>query len=95
MVAKLRQNQQDNINLELGSLVYIRYKDHVLFKDVKSESCNPVIRETIGWVDYEDDDYIRIVWERYSQPYISVEASIRSTGLVILKKAILEVKPLA
>ena len=84
---------RNNINLELGSLVYVRYLDHVFFKDVKSEDCKPFIRECVGWIDYKDDDYIRIIWERYCQPHLNVEASIRSTGLVILKKTILEVKP--
>lgn len=80
------------INLKLGSLVYVRYKDHVFFKDVESEGCKPFIRETVGWLDYEDDEYIRVVWERFAQPHINVEATIRSTGLVILKKAIMEIK---
>ena len=34
-----------------GSLVYIRYRDHVLFKDVDPSLYRPFIRETIGWLD--------------------------------------------
>jgi len=83
------------MNLKIGSLLYIRYRDHVFFKDVRAEGCKPFVRETIGWLDYEDNECIRVVWERFSQPHINIEATIRSTGLVILKKAILEVKPVA
>jgi len=75
-----------------GTPIYVRYKDHILFKDVKAEDCLPWIRETRGWLDYEDDKCIRIIWERSCQPHLNVEATLRQTGIVILKATILEVK---
>lgn len=71
-----------------GDLVYIRYMDHVLFKDSEASRCFPIIRETIGWLDFEDHDNIRIVWERFAMPEPSNEAKSRATGLAILKKAV-------
>ena len=45
-------------SLEVGSPVYIRYMDHVLFKDVDPSLYRPWTREAIGWLDYEDEEYI-------------------------------------
>jgi len=76
----------------LGSLVLVRYLDHVLFKDVDPSLCVPWTRETIGWLDYEDSNHLRLVWERFSMPDPPRESKPRATGLVILKKAIVELR---
>jgi len=78
--------------MRVGDLVYLRYQDHVLFKDVDPSLYHPWTREAIGWLDYEGQDYIRIVWERFAMPDPPNEARPRATGLVILKKAILEMR---
>jgi hypothetical protein len=76
----------------VGCLVRIRYLDHVLFKDVDPSSMRPWSRETVGWLDYEDSDHVRIVWERFAMPDPPNESKPRATGLVILKKAIIELR---
>ena len=73
-------------------MVCVRYRDHVLFKDVDTSLMHPWIRETVGWLDYEDQDHIRIVWERFAMPDPPNEAKPRATGLVILKEVILEMR---
>ena len=78
----------------MPGLVYVRYLDHVLFKDVDPNLYKPFIRETIGWLDYEDKECLRIVWERFAIPDPPNESKPRATGLVILKKAILEIRRL-
>lgn len=50
------------------------------------------IRECVGWLDYEDEEHIRVVWERFAMPDPPREAKPRATGLVILKKAVLEMR---
>jgi len=79
-------------NFPLGSLVYVRYKDHILFRDVNPTQYQPCIRETIGWLDFEDEGHIRILWERFAMPDPPNESKPRSTGLIIIKKAIQELK---
>jgi hypothetical protein len=79
---------------ELGSIVRIRYKDHVLFKDIDPALYRPWIREAVGWLDYEDAEHIRLVWERFAMPDPPNESKPRATGLIILKKAIVEMRPL-
>jgi len=78
--------------MRIGELVYIRYKDHVLFKDVAPSLYRPWSRETIGWLDYEDEECLRLVWERFAMPDPPNEAEPRATGLVILKKVIVEMR---
>ncbi len=78
----------------IGSLVLVRYSDHVLFRDLDPSLCRPWTRETVGWLDYEDADHVRIVWERFAMPDPPNESKPRATGLVILKKAIVEMRRL-
>jgi len=71
----------------------VRYYDAILFKDViNHRQIKPSIREAIGWLDYEDAEYIRLIWERYAEPGITEEARIRSTGLAIRKSDIIELR---
>jgi len=81
------------MNTLTGDVVVLRYYDSVLFKDVTADSnIMPIVRETIGWVDYQDDDYMRIIWERYSEAEIKEESKLRITGLAILKKNIISIR---
>jgi len=67
----------------------------VLFKDADASLYRPWTRETIGWLDYEDGEHVRIVWERFAMPDPPNESKPRATGLVILKKAIVEMRRVA
>ncbi len=73
-------------------IVICRYKDHVLFKDSDASKYLPWTREAVGWLDYEDKEYVRLVWERFSQPNLPDNVVTRSTGLTILKSTILEIR---
>src|SRR6266540_3256469 len=74
--------------LQNGSLVYLRYKDHVLFRDSDPAKHQPWIRECVGWLDFEDAGHVRIVWERFAMPNPLLEAREMGSGLVILRSAI-------
>ena len=76
-------------------MVHVQYRDHVLFRDSEASQYVPWTRECIGWLDYEDQDHVRIVWERFAMPDPPNEAKPRATGLVILRKAILEIRRVA
>lgn len=80
---------------KLGDVIHVRYKDHVLFKDSDASQFRPWTRECIGWLDYEDKNYIRIVWERFPDLNPAENGKIRSTGLAIIKKDIVEICRLA
>jgi hypothetical protein len=81
-------------SLRIGPLVYVRYLDHVLFRDANPGAYGLFTREAIGWLDHEDNDCIRLVWERFAVPDPHGEAKQKETGLVILKSAILEIRRL-
>jgi hypothetical protein len=75
-----------------GNLVYIRYLDHVLFRHMPpGDFSKPFVRETIGWLDYEDRASIRILWDK-ADP--GSEMNQEPTGLLIVKSGILEMRHL-
>jgi hypothetical protein len=71
-------------------IVYIRYLDHVLYKNTPKAVENPVERETIGWLTHENDQLICLENDRTIDelPYFNGSGS----GLVILKSCILEIR---
>src|SRR5437867_6261545 len=68
MVKHLKDSGASTRPPAAGDFVYIRYKDHVLFKDSDATLFRPWIRETVGWLDYQDNEFVRVVWERYAEP---------------------------
>lgn len=81
--------------MNVGAIVYVRYLDHVLFRDSEASKYVPWTRECIGWLDYEDEQCVRIVWERFAMPDAPNESKPRATGLVILRRSIVELRKVA
>jgi hypothetical protein len=79
-------------SLEVSSLVYVRYMDHVLFRNAEPEKQAPIIQEAWGILDCDTEDYIRLVMARYPEPSSDGDRIVKATGLVILKKTILEMR---
>lgn len=75
------------------SLVYVRYLDHVLYRNMAPPNPKPIIRETIGWLAYEDNEVVWIVWDRAAAPS-RLEKLDPASSLVILKRCILEMRRL-
>ena len=75
-----------------GSAVYIRYLDHVLYRNTPEALENAAERETIGWLTQENKELICIQHDRTIEnlQYASGTAS----GLVLLKSCILEIRAL-
>jgi hypothetical protein len=44
-------------NSFMDQLVYVRYLDHVLFKDIDPHAMKPQIRETVGWLAEENENH--------------------------------------
>lgn len=47
-----------------SSLVYIRYWERGKGEDVNPERVYPVTRECVGWLDYEDHNFVRVIHDR-------------------------------
>lgn len=69
-------------------LVYIRYRDHVLFRNSSHSLLAPVVRETVGWIVRESDEALWILWDKCAD---KSELNPES-GLIILKSDILEMR---
>jgi hypothetical protein len=72
------------------TLVYIRYLDHVLYKNTPKPIEEATERETIGWLTKDEKGIICIENDRTLNklPYSSGSGS----GLVLLKSCILEIR---
>jgi hypothetical protein len=73
----------------LGSPVYVRYKDHVLFKNVVDPIEEAVERETIGWLTKQTDEIMLIEHDR-TIPCFQISIG-QGSGLLILKSCIIEI----
>ena len=76
----------------LGSPVYIRYKDHVLFKNIQQPMEEAMQRETIGWLSKENSEIILVEHDR-TMPNAEL-CTGQSNGLIILKSCIIEIREL-
>jgi hypothetical protein len=77
---------------ELVGLVYIRYWDHVIFRDSNPSCLRPVIRECIGWLMKENEQAVYILWDRSVKKLPHERIQPRESGLIILKNDIIEMK---
>jgi hypothetical protein len=50
----------------------------------------PEIREAIGWVIHESEDYVIIAWDRKAEPPTLRNGDPKASGLVVLRSDILE-----
>jgi hypothetical protein len=91
-LAVVIQYQDILAGVQEGDIVQVRYRDHVLFRDVDASLQEPRVMECIGRVNHVDRDYIRVSFETYNNPDPSGETTVRSTGLVILESTILDLR---
>ncbi|MEM3823463.1 MAG: hypothetical protein QXH87_00855 [Candidatus Bathyarchaeia archaeon] len=75
-----------------GSAVYIRYKDHVLFRNTPKTLADAAERETLGWLTRETDELLCIEHDRTAKD--SHCPSGTASGLLLLKSCILEIRVL-
>jgi len=70
-------------------LVYVRYRDHLLFRNIDSNMIGPCVREVVGWLIRETEDALVLCFDRTvgNLPY---EVPSKESGLIILKENILE-----
>jgi len=81
--------------IQPGSFVYLRYSDHMLFKNMMSTKITdlPIERETVGWFVKEEGQTICIHWGRIIRPFHDLTDTPNS-GLVLMKNCVLEIRML-
>jgi hypothetical protein len=82
-------------SLRVGDLIRVRYKDHALQRNVDPEKAQPIIREAVGVVERDSDDYVYLMVDEYAEPGPDGDFVRRTSGFVILKSTILEAIRLA
>lgn len=70
-------------------LVYVKYKDHLLYRNTDSRLLNPTLREAVGWLVKENDEALFLCFDR-STRILPHELPSKESGLIILKTDILE-----
>jgi len=63
--------------------VYVRYRDHVFFRNVETPAAQAIIREAIGWVKEENDEVMLIECDR---PLPECRSGFN--GVVVIKSCI-------
>ena len=76
------------------TLVYVRYLDHVLFSRCSPLALKPQIREAVGWLNYECEDYIILSWDKDAEPPTLKGGDPKASGLVLIKSDITELRNL-
>jgi len=89
----LRQKLESKQENE-DSLVYVRYLDHVLFRNSDAGLFAPALRETVGWLHSETADAVWLLWERSVKPLPHERSTAEESGLVLLKSDIVEMRRL-
>jgi hypothetical protein len=78
---------------DFKDLVYVRYYDHVLFNRTSAMIMAPIVREAIGWLVYECEQYLTLVLDRDARPpTLKGSSDPKATGLVLLRLDIVEFK---
>jgi len=78
----------------IGSIIYVKYRDHVLFHRSDPSLHRPSIQEAVGWLEREEADWLQIVWNRSYIPNPLESRSQLGSGLIILKSDIEELREL-
>jgi hypothetical protein len=75
-----------------NSAVYVRYKDHVLFKIIQDPIAEAAERETIGWLTKQNNEIILVERDR-TVPNAQLPRG-QGNGVIILKSCIIEIHEL-
>ena len=73
-----------------SSPIYLRYVDHVLFRNMDPSLLWPCVREVVGWLTRETEDALYICSDRSLQ--FSSSENTRDSGFIILKSSVLEMR---
>jgi hypothetical protein len=70
----------------------VRYKDHVIYKNILQPIAEAAERETVGWLTKQNEEIMLIEHDR-TIPNAQIPSG-QGNGIIILKSCILEICPL-
>jgi len=87
-----RDRARSGTEIESGDVVYIRYRDHILFHRVDPLSLEPQLREAVGWLVHQAPEYVIITWDRKADPPTLKGGDPKASGLVLIRRDIFELR---
>ena len=73
-------------------LVLVRYRDHLLFRNLNTRYVEPVVRETVGWLIRETPEALLILWDRSVSPLPQGRMEPKASGLVLLRGDVISIR---
>ena len=73
---------------ENRTITYVKYRDHILFRNCDSSEMKPCIREVVGWVTRENSEALCICSDMPIEPFLHEKP--KESGVIILKSDIIE-----
>ena len=73
------------LNPAFEKVVFVQYRDHVMYNRASALMMQPQTREAVGWLIYEAESYIIIAWDRDAGPPTLHGGDPKASGLVLLK----------
>ena len=70
-------------------VVFVQYRDHVIYNRTSAFVMQPQIREAVGWLVYEAESYVIISWDRDAGPPTLRGGDPKASGLVLLRSDII------
>jgi hypothetical protein len=74
---------------EFENVVFVQYRDHVMYNRSSALLMQPQTREAVGWLIYEAEKYIIISYDRDAGSPTLHGGDPKASGLVLLKSDIL------
>lgn len=85
------KNKQSITHTHTHTRIYVKYLDHILFRNADPDLFKPIPREALGWLIKEDNEAIWILFDKTVE-ILPSEKFDPSSGIIILKNNILEMK---
>ncbi len=81
------------LNPAFEKVVFVQYRDHVMYNRSSALLMQPQVREAVGWLIYEAESYIIISYDRDAGPPTLHGGDPKASGLVLLKSDVLRMVP--
>ncbi len=89
----MNRNKLQSEQRHRPTLAYVKYEDHVVFHRADTESLTPEVRECVGWLTYQSENFITISWDRCGDPS-TLNGGSHTSGIVIMRNCIKEMRTL-
>ncbi len=88
------EHTDEQLESVFEKVVFVRYIDHVMYNRTSALTMQPQVREAVGWLVYEAENYIIISYDRDAGPPTLHGGDPKASGLVLLKSDILRMAEL-